>query len=61
VARTLLYPLSYAPVNRGEPRWTFPNDLGSLRLLSRVLMHVEEFTSDAFFTLAEAIDLATPT
>jgi hypothetical protein len=32
-----------------------------LRLLSQVITHVEEFTADTFFTLAEVIDLATPT
>jgi hypothetical protein len=31
----------------------------SLRLLSLAITHVEEFTADTFFTLAETIDLRT--
>jgi hypothetical protein len=47
--------------SRGEPRCTFPNDLMPVRLLWQAITHGEEFTADTFFTLAEAIDLATPT
>jgi hypothetical protein len=52
---------SRGKVHRHEPRCTFPNEMQSLRLVSRVMTYVEAFTADTFFTLAQTIDLTTPT
>ena len=46
-------------VHRGEPRCTFPSEIRSLRLVSRVFTYVEEVTADTLFSLAQTVDLET--
>ena len=48
-----------ADLNRGEPRWTFPNDSLCLPLLSTAIAQVEEFTADTFDSLAQSTDFGT--
>jgi hypothetical protein len=38
--------------NRGDRRWTFPNEVEASRLFSLAISQVEEFTADRFFSLA---------
>ena len=45
--------ISITKVSRGERRFTFPNEVAATRLLLLAIAQVEEFTADAFFTLAE--------
>ena len=51
--------ISITKVSRGERRFTFPNEVAATRLLSLAIAHVEDFTADTFFTLANMTGLGT--
>jgi hypothetical protein len=55
---TFSAPLLYSPeANRGDRRFTFPNESVSSVLLAHAIAHTEQFTAAEFFSLAEKTKL----